>query len=222
MDAAPPISDLTQVLLDLADFLREIDRPISAKEALAQAVQEWIARERERIATGATSSASSPRGRQAHSNHGEASAAPRGYQWKSLFLPDGTDLRMTCGDLACFARVSGNAIFYEGKRVSPRQFTLAVAGEGRNAWRDVWVRLPGDRSWERAQALRRRIEKRAASEPTSPLQAMERAAACMSDAMKSALVVVEKANGLAVPRYERRQDRLRRMQDVLADVCEFD
>jgi hypothetical protein len=84
------------------------------------------------------------------------------------------------------------------------------------------VRRPGERLWTRAQTLRRRLEQRAASEPASPLQAMERAAACMSDAMKSAIIVVEKANGLAVPRYERRTDRQRRLNDVHADVCAFD
>lgn len=35
----------------------------------------------------------------------------------------------------------------KGVRVSPRQFTVMVAGEGRNAWRDLWVRLHGENNW---------------------------------------------------------------------------
>ncbi len=61
----------------------------------------------------------------------------RGYQWKSLFLPHGTELRMTSSRQSGYARVVGDRIMYEGRSVSPRGLTLAIAGEGRNAWRDL-------------------------------------------------------------------------------------
>ena len=36
-----------------------------------------------------------------------------------------------------YAKVVGDVILYEGRAVSPRQMTVAVAGPGHNAWRDL-------------------------------------------------------------------------------------
>ena len=86
----------------------------------------------------------------------------RGYQWKCLFLPDSTELRMYCGDDYFYARVVGDAIVYQGQRVSPRQLTMAIAGEGRNAWRDLWLLLPGESAWKHSNAqLAHKFERRA-------------------------------------------------------------
>jgi hypothetical protein len=205
MDARLSVSDPTQVLLELADFLREINSPLSANGALAEAVRDWICAERQRAGT---------------SEPGPPPA--RGYQWKCLFLPEGSELRMTYGMADCFARVSGGAIIYQGRRVSPRQFTQAVAGDGRNAWRDLWVRMPGEKSWTRARMLRRRLEERAASQPASPLDAMQQAAACMSETLKTALALVDQTSKLLLPKQERRVIQVRRNEDLLSDLCRFD
>lgn len=59
---------------------------------------------------------------------GASSGALRGYQWKSLFLPDGTQLRMKLRHEYVHAQVRGNHIDYKGMRLSPRQFVMLIAG----------------------------------------------------------------------------------------------
>jgi hypothetical protein len=176
---------------------------------LSQAIGQWIADERARIAPARTLAAGAER-------------AVGGYRWKCLFLPDGTDVLMSYKGTDYLARVRDGAIIYQGARLTPRQFTLAVAGDGRNAWRDLCVRQPGEKLWTRVRTLRRRIERQQASAPVSPLDAMREAASCMSDTLKSALALVEHANGSALLRDERRKARTRRAADVLDDICRFD
>jgi hypothetical protein len=195
-DAAPALSELQQFLDDSAS-------PLSAAQAVALALGAWISAQRQQPA-------------------GMPHASLRGYQWKCLFLPDGTDVRMEYAGQDFHARVAGNAIVYEGRQLSPRQLTLAIAGEGRNAWRDLWIRFPGERCWTRAALLRRRHEQQAGGQPASPLDAMREAAACMSETLKNALALVEHANRQALPGFERRLERPRRAQDVLGATCVFD
>ncbi|PWF55421.1 hypothetical protein C7C56_001955 [Massilia glaciei] len=170
------------------------------EQAAAIAIDEWIARAREK--------ASPSRG------------GVRGYQWKCLFLPDGTDLRICCAGQSFYARVTGDHIKYEGRALSPRQFTLAVAGGGRNAWRELWVLLPGERIWKSADTLRR--AQLQAPAPVSPIETMTVAAASMASALKTALSFVEHANAKAASLSDRRLGRSRRADDVLADHCSFD
>jgi hypothetical protein len=209
MNAASPLTDTSPSILQLADFLKEINSPLSATQALSQAIGQWIADERARIAPARTLAAGAER-------------AVGGYRWKCLFLPDGTDVLMSYKGTDYLARVRDGAITYQGARLTPRQFTLAVAGDGRNAWRDLCVRQPGEKLWTRVRTLRRRIERQQASAPVSPLDAMREAASCMSDTLKSALALVEHANGSALLRDERRKARTRRAADVLDDICRFD
>lgn len=89
-----------------------------------------------------------------------AMAATRGYQWKSLFLPEGTLLRVQHGDQYAVAAVSGDHIVYQGRRYSPRQFVMHVTGHVRNAWQALWIRSPDDARWHLADT-RRRILRRA-------------------------------------------------------------
>ncbi|MCG2584524.1 hypothetical protein [Massilia sp. TS11] len=78
-----------------------------------------------------------------------------GYQWKSLFLPEGTQLRLRVFDKYHVACVQGDKIMYAGRSVSPRQFVLAAMGCVRNAWKEVWLRCPGDGRWHLADVRRR-------------------------------------------------------------------
>ena len=151
-----------------------------------------------------------------------ASGGTRGYQWKCLFLPEGSELRMHHAGASCFARVVGNDIVYEGTRVTPRQFTLAVAGDGRNAWRDPWLRLPGEMGWKIAALRRREIQKNGLPVPPSPIETMTAATACMSQALQSALALVEHAKAQALPNYERRVENNRRAADKLTDEWRVD
>ena len=72
--------------------------------------------------------------------------ALQGFQWKTLFLPDGTLLRTSHCDKVEFAKVSGNHIVSEdGMTLTPSLFANRHA-KGRNAWRFVWLRFPGEES----------------------------------------------------------------------------
>ena len=82
-----------------------------------------------------------------------------GYQWKQLFLPNGTELRMTYKSNNHYAQICHEKIIYERGAYSPSQWARKVAGNTeRNAWRDIWVRLPGASAWKLAGELRRSNE----------------------------------------------------------------
>ena len=61
----------------------------------------------------------------------------RGYQWKSLFLPEGTILRSWSYGEHNYARVEGDKIIHDGQSVSPNQFARHFARTARNAWFDL-------------------------------------------------------------------------------------
>jgi hypothetical protein len=153
-------------------------------------------------------------------------AMARGYQWKELFLPDGTDVRMRCDGDVHHARVKGDSIVYQSHRVSPRQFTLVVAGDGRNAWRDLSLRLPGEKGFQPASLLRHRarvaIKSAGKPAPESPSATIAAAAASMSEALRTALQLVEHSNAQSLPKFERRVESHRRAADVFTDHTTFD
>jgi hypothetical protein len=167
-----------------------------------------------------------------------AGAGGRGYQWKELFLPDGTELRMHCDDQVHHARVVGDTIVHQGRCVSPRQFTLAIAGDGRNAWRDLSLRLPGATQFRPARLLRRDAQARmnadaarsdsdaggrsAAADRRSPADTIAAAAQAMSEALRTALALVEHSNAQSLPKYERRVRVHGRASDVIADHVKYD
>lgn len=78
----------------------------------------------------------------------------RGYQWKSLFLPEGTVLRSWSYGEHNYARVQGDHIVHRGSPVTPNQFARLFARTTRNAWRDLYIRRPGDPSYTLACRLR--------------------------------------------------------------------
>ncbi|WP_348699008.1 hypothetical protein [Duganella fentianensis] len=84
--------------------------------------------------------------------------ALHGFQWKNVFLPAGTQLRTSHRNKVEFAIVVGEQIIAEdGQSLTPSQFTNRQAS-ARNAWRFVWLRLPGDDYWVRADQYRSRLE----------------------------------------------------------------
>jgi hypothetical protein len=93
----------------------------------------------------------------------------RGYQWKSLFLPEGTMLRSWSYGEHRYAIVEGDRIMHEGVAVSPNQFARSFARTTRNAWTDLFVRRPGDKNYQVASLLRRQIARE--SEPAEAIQA---------------------------------------------------
>lgn len=193
----------TTTVLALSEHLRMSGSKLSTEQAAERLIGDWIA---------------------ANSRPVEHAGGDglHGYQWKEVFLPDGTDLRMIYAGGTYYARVTGEHLVYQGRRVSPRRFVMLVAGGVRNAWRDLWVRLPGRRDWQRALAVRTGQEKSHRIAPPSPADTINAAAACMSDALKTALTLVEQSNAQSVRKFERRIERHRRESDLLEDICKLD
>lgn len=133
-----PVVDLLQLELHLG-----VTRPGMKLEAfLMELVRSWMANE---------SDSKEPR---------IDGPALRGFQWKTLFLPDGTILRTTHGETAEFAKVSGEHIVSEdGTKWTPSLFANRRT-KGRNAWRFIWLRFPGDEAWIRADDCRARHDGR--------------------------------------------------------------
>jgi hypothetical protein len=196
---APP----TAALRRLAEFLRETGSSLKPKEAAEQAINQWIAAAKGQWASLAVTPS-------------------RGYQWKSLFLPEGSELRMRYGGQCHYARVEGDAIVYRGQRVSPRQMAIALAGGGHNAWREFWILLPGESKWKNASLMRRESEQQAPAKAVSPGEAMTAAAACMAETLKAALALVEHVNARALPNHERRAEGHRRADDAMTHACMAD
>jgi hypothetical protein len=80
--------------------------------------------------------------------------AHAGYQWKRLFLPDGTVLRTVFGGKNHHCLVDGDRLVYEKRAVSPSGFVNAVGGVRRNAWKSTWILFPDSKDWKLADSLR--------------------------------------------------------------------
>jgi hypothetical protein len=123
------------VLLELLLYLSNGRKRLSPSEAVAEAIIYWLKAMRDRGA-GATGEVSDD--------------IMRGYQWKSLFLPEGTRVRCLHRDGAAYAMVEGDHIIREGHAVTPNQFANMFGGGVRNAWTQLSLRLPGDKYFKQA------------------------------------------------------------------------
>jgi hypothetical protein len=82
----------------------------------------------------------------------------RGFQWKKVFLPEGTNLRTSYRHSVEFAKVIGDRIISDdGEALTPSLFANRHT-QGRNAWRFIWIRFPGETHWIRAINCRERVE----------------------------------------------------------------
>ena len=80
----------------------------------------------------------------------------RGYQWGTVFLPNGTEILMTYAGQNSHAQIRHAGFWHGEERMSPSQFASRVANNtSRNAWRDLYIKFPGDASWTPADRLRR-------------------------------------------------------------------
>ena len=125
----------TALFLELADFLREkgdVRDPVTAVEV---AISYWLE----------NADWKPDLLRQ---------SAGRGYQWKSLFLPDGTEVRMQYKGQYHYAKVAGDQRVYNGEQTTPGSLANSIAGSSRSAWRDLWVKRPFDLEWRRADSCR--------------------------------------------------------------------
>ena len=134
--ATQPVNLPITEYLELEFYLID-NRPGTKPEAfVAELVKRWLAVENERLALR------------------RDGPALRGFQWKTLFLPDGTNLRTADGNDVEFAKVRGDRIQAEdGVALTPSQFANRRS-KGRNAWRFIWLRFPGNERWVRAHDCR--------------------------------------------------------------------
>lgn len=87
-----------------------------------------------------------------------------GYQWKQLFLPNGTLLRTIQNKKKRLCVVQHDNIFFEDAVTTPSRFANSGGGANRNAWRVIWVLFPNTSNWRLAADLR---PKKPASRRTS-------------------------------------------------------
>jgi len=126
----------TDILLRLIAQLRQLGGTQDVSEGITAAIAFWLD-ERAKLPAGLDPS------------------NVRGYQWKSLFLPEGTVLRSWSYGEHNYACVEGDLIIHQGRAVSPNQFAQSFARSTRNAWTDIFIRRPGDQQFKLACHLRR-------------------------------------------------------------------
>jgi hypothetical protein len=83
-----------------------------------------------------------------------AAPSEAGYQWKQVFLPEGTRLRACFAGQPYYATVEGAQIKYGEHAVSPSCFANLHGSGNRNAWKAVWLHLPGSEEWLLADVYR--------------------------------------------------------------------
>ncbi|WP_109477923.1 hypothetical protein [Paraburkholderia sp. C35] len=81
-------------------------------------------------------------------------SATLGYQWKEVFMEDGTEVRMQYKGQYYYAKVEGDQLIYEGAPTTPGSLANTIANSSRNAWRDLWLKLPSDPQWRLADDCR--------------------------------------------------------------------
>jgi hypothetical protein len=126
----------TDTLLRLIERLRRDGGTQDLSEAMNAALEFWL-----------DAKTSLPPGTDPANVHG--------YQWKSLFLPEGTILRSWSYGEHNYARVEGDKIIHEGHSVTPNEFARSFARTTRNAWFDLSVKLPGEKHFKMANLLRK-------------------------------------------------------------------
>lgn len=170
----------TDILLQLITQLRRLGGSQDLSAAITSAVACWLD-DSAKVAAGADP------------------AGLRGYQWKSLFLPEGTVLRSWSYGEHNYARVEGDQIIHLGRAVTPNQFAQSFARSTRSAWRDLYVRRPGDKQFKLASRLRRELAQpeytvaQAAPAPPDPVSLAW--ATLLSHAASPAQAAVEPAPG---------------------------
>jgi len=118
----------------LWEYLKQQGKQWEIPSVLAEAVALWMAKQQE------------VKGRY-------------GYQWKTVFLPEGTVLRSWSYGEHNYAKVQGDQIIYEGRVVSPNQLAQHLGRSTRNAWNDLFIRRPGDKAFKQACVLRLEVER---------------------------------------------------------------
>ena len=162
----------THTLLRLVEQLKSRGGSQDLSEAVSNAIQLWL---------------------DAPSKTMEAMDT-RGYQWKSLFLPEGTILRSWSYGEHNYARVEGDEIIHKGQAVSPNQFARSFARTNRNAWFDLSIRRPGEKHFKMAALLRKELAGR-----STPQRDIRPDAGSVAPAPLDAIVTSEEVQPAAIP-----------------------
>lgn len=141
MNSCISIPIQTEQFLELVNFLKSNKDPRDPVEVVSTAIQYWL-----------DNANWKPELQE------EVSSTVRGYQWKNLFLRQGTQIRMQYKGTYFYARVEDDKIVYLGKPVSPGSLANKIAGTSRNAWRDLWIKRPEDKEWKLADECRSKEE----------------------------------------------------------------
>ena len=126
MFATVSVAVPTPVMCELLMYLQRTGNVQQPDEAVAAAIQQWLA------------------AMQTFPPQPAPGTLLRGYQWKTLFLPDGTRLRMQYRGDHEYAIVEGDSLIYRGRATSPNQFANAFGSGVRNAWQELAIRMPGE------------------------------------------------------------------------------
>jgi hypothetical protein len=129
MDLRASLAISLPTMRALLDYQAEHACDIDPAELADRAIREWL-----------------------HRQH--IPATPAGYFWKTVFLPDGTRLRISSCAGAHYAEVVCGELIYGTQSLSPNQFVTASLGNVGNAWKVIFVQLPGDTDWTPALRLR--------------------------------------------------------------------
>lgn len=189
MDHVISLQISTTTFLELVDYLREYADERDPSEIATLAIGAWLAMANGEVVSGPTA---------------------RGYQWKDLFLPERTEVRMFHGANYTYAKIIGDLLVYGDRPTTPSQFVAHVAGARRNAWRDLWIRLPGWPQWKKAGFCRQDQKMPPAEAGVFGLETRPSTSSVMANSLKNALALVEKAAG-------HRHGLLTRRTDVLPD-----
>jgi hypothetical protein len=98
MDSPIPMSLPRDVFVALCEHSGEGFYGLETKKILCDLIQNWI---------------------KGTKLPGQAKVSMRGYQWKRLFLPEGTKLRVSYRGVTRYAQVEGELIIHDGVAVSP-------------------------------------------------------------------------------------------------------
>lgn len=79
--------------------------------------------------------------------------------WKEVTLQAGTEVRMSYGGKHHYAKVNKGRITDADGSYSPSEWASKVAeGTSRNAWRDLWFKVPLSNTWVPAELLRQQAK----------------------------------------------------------------
>lgn len=152
----------TTLFVDLVAFLREQGSNRDPVEVIATAIDYWM-----QNASWKQDSLMP----EVNSTESKSHGCTWKYKDKSIFLPHGTEIRMPYKGQYHYANVEGDNIKYKGDIVSPAALANRITQSSRNAWRDLWIKRPGEKEWTLADDMRLGIRRATSDELLAELSA---------------------------------------------------